>query len=139
MSKEKMTLKGENELAAQIKELSSGKWERIAFQSGPTAFITGVGKIEQMDGGTYSETFLETILPETDEEYDDQLPRIIAISEMACRAVNNTYGAGINPEAVGEMLQALADVVYVETGVCTQGDRIAALERAKAAIEKAKM
>lgn len=52
-------------------------------------------------------------------------------------AINNTYGASINPEAVKEMFQALAHVIYVETGVCTQGERRTAFERAKAAIEKA--
>jgi hypothetical protein len=109
MSKDKMTIKGEKELAEQIKELSGVKWEPITFQSGPTAFITGVGKIEQLDGGTYSETFLETILPDTDEDYDDQLPRIATITEMVCKAVNRTYGQSINPDAVKDLRDALLD------------------------------
>lgn len=59
------------------------------------------------------------------------------VGNAALVAVNATYGAGINPEAVKEMFQALAHVIYVETGVCTQGERRTAFERAKAAIEKA--
>lgn len=58
-------------------------------------------------------------------------------SKAIVSAINNTYGASINPEAVKEMFQALAHVIYVETGVCTQGERRTAFERAKAAIEKA--
>ena len=121
---------------------SKVKWEPITIQGGPTSFITGIGVNEKMEGGTYSTKFLETILPDSDEEYDDQEPEIKAITQMVCTAVNNSYGAGINPEAIRELLSALENIL-LDAEPMKGGEQVAipsvSIKMIKSIIKKAKL
>lgn len=132
------------DIRSHIDRLSKVKWEEITFRSAPRNFITGIGTNEQVGGGIYSTTFMNTLLPDTDEEYDEQESEIKAITRMTTSAVNSTYGAGINPEAVPKLLEILTEWIREVNSDDLKSYPLSSykkilLRKAEAVLEKAKL
>jgi len=52
-------------------------------------------------------------------------------------AVNNTWGKGIDPSSVPELLEALKEIIRTSEETCFEVERTTAFLKAKAAIDKA--
>jgi hypothetical protein len=57
-------------------------------------------------------------------------------SAAIVNAVNSTYGKGIDPSSVPDLLDALQSVVWTSENTCPELERAVAFEKAKAAIAK---